>query len=472
HRLNALEAAFVKLDEAGAPFRVGAVLVFERGPLATQSGELDTARLRQFIASAVDHLPRYRQRIHRIPILGHPVWLDCERLDLDDHVRFARLRPPGREAELNELAGRVFSSPLPLDRPPWQFWFVDGLAGDRFAEIVYIHHALVDGISGVRLLEALLRPVPDARVSPRAPWHPDRASTSALIKGELGHRLRGLAAIHRSLPGPAGELVPALADLLVRGLRPASDAGLNRGRVGSERIVAGWQVPMADIAQVRRRFGATVNDVVLASVAGALRRFLIRRGVDVSTLSDFRAMVPASTHEASDTSVSGNRVAMLLAQLPLDQPEPARRMERVRATTSALKRASHHVAAGELLLRVCDVSAPSLLPALMNLSLARRAFNVVITDIPGPRVPLYLLGCRLQSFHPIVNLWPQHTLGLAFFSYAGTMYCGLHADRDAIADLDPLVGDLEASFAELRDAARPADVAPAEAAASPALATA
>jgi WS/DGAT/MGAT family acyltransferase len=213
---------------------------------------------------------------------------------------------------------------------------------------------------------------------------------------------------------------------------------------------------MHDIARVRRHFDATVNDVVLAVVAGGLRRFLARRGADVSTLSDFRAMVPASTHEALDATLSGNRVALLLTQLPVDEPDPARRLERVTATTRALKQASHQMMAGELLVRLSDVTAPSILSAVLRLSLARRAFNVVITDIPGPPVPLYLLGCRLQSFHPIVNLWPRNTLGLAFFSYAGTMYGGLQADLHAIGALGPVVADLESSFEEMCAAVPPA----------------
>lgn len=424
-RLNALEAAFVKMDASGTPFGVGAILVFDRGPLATSSGELDSDRLRQFIGTAVDRMPRYRQRMGRVPIFRHPVWLDCDSVNLDDHVRFTRLAMPGSDAQLHELAGRIFSSRLPLDRPPWQFWFVDGLAGDRFAEIVHIHHALVDGISGVRLLEHLLRPVAEASIPPRTPWRPAHESSIGLVRAELTHRLRGLAALRRLLPAGSSKLLPALANLLAQGLRPASDAGMNQRSAGSERVVAGWKMSMHDITRVRRHFDATVNDVVLAVVTGALRRLLTRRGVDVSTISDFRAMVPASTHEPSDDALSGNRVALLLTQLPLDEPDPARRLERVRTTTRALKRASHQVMAGELLVRLSDITAPSLLSAVLRLSLARRAFNVVITDIPGPPVPLYLLGCRLRTFHPIVNLWPHQLLGLAFFSYAGTMYCGL-----------------------------------------------
>lgn len=449
-RLNALEAAFLKMHATGTPFAVGAMLVYERGPLGLPGGQLDTERVMQYTAAAIDRLPRYRQRMVRIPILGHPVWRDCDAFHIEEHVRFARLASPGTEAQLDELAGRILSAPLPIDRPPWQFWFVDGLAGDRFAVISYMHHALVDGMAGVRLLENILRGVPDTTIPPRVAWQAAHDRPAALLMAELAYRLRGMAALRRSMLGKTAELLPALADLLVRGLRPASDAGLNRKRVGRERVIARWQVPMAEIKRIRRHFEVTVNDVVLAVVTGGLRRFLERRGIDVAELSDFRAMVPASTHDPSDRSVSGNHVAMLLTQLPVDEPDPARRMARIRVTTRALKSASRQVAAGELLVRMSDVSAPSLLAAIMRLSLARRGFNVVITDIPGPPFPLYMLGCRLHSFHPIVNLWPNQILGLAFFSYAGTMYCGLQADRGAVGDLGGLVGDLEASLDELR----------------------
>ena len=452
HRLNALENAFLQLDSRGSPFRVGAVLQFERGPLTTPSGDLDVARLRQYFAALLDRLPEYRQRIRRIPLLGHPVWVDVDPFDIDHHVKLTRVAAPGSAAELHESVSRIICSPLPHSRPPWQIWFVDGLAGDRFAMVTVVHHALVDGVAGVRLLEAMLRGVPDAIIPARTPSPPQRTRAPALLAAELIHRARGLLALRDRLGDSPRQLLPALAEMIARGLRPASNAGLNRRRVSPDRLVTTWQMPLDEIKRVRRHFDATVNDVLLTVASGALHRFLARRGVDVARLADFRALVPASTHLASDRAVSGNRISMLLTQLPVDEADPDRRIARVRATTRALKRTSRQAAAGEFLTGLSDVTAPSLMPALLGLLLSRRAFNIVITDIPGPPFPLYLLGCRLDSFHPIINLWPGHTLGLAFFSYAGTLYCGLHADREAIPELDGLSADLEASFAELRAA--------------------
>jgi diacylglycerol O-acyltransferase len=448
-RLSALDAAFVKLDRLGAPYVVGAVLVFDRAPLALPGGALDRARLVAYVDASLDRLPRYRQRLGKVPILGHPAWIDDERLALDRHVRFTTLDAPGTAAQLDALAGRLLARPLDPDHPPWELWVVDGLAGDAVAVVARVHHSLVDGVAGVRLLEELLRGVPDATTPPRVPRTARPVSPRALLRQELAHRADGLRALPRQLPGEPRRLVRALGALVARGLRPASDAGINPLRIGHDRAFARLAVPMADLVRVKRRHQVTLNDVVLAAVSGALRRFLLRRDVAVSRLADFRAMVPASTHARDATSISGNRVALMLARLPLDEAEPLRRLARVHDVTTALKTRSDEVAAGELLVRVADVTIPSILPALLGLSLAQRGFNVVVTNVPGPPFPLYLLGARLRSFHPVLNLWPRQTFGVALLSYDGTLEVGLSADPAAVPDLGYLARDLATSFDEL-----------------------
>jgi WS/DGAT/MGAT family acyltransferase len=461
-RLAALDAAFVKLDRLGAPYVVGAVLVFERAPVATAGGSLDRARLLAYVAASLDRLPRYRQRLGKMPILRHPVWIDDRALDLEHHVRFLPRPGDGSPAELDALAGRLLSQPLDPDRPPWEMWFVDGLAGDRFAVIAKVHHCLVDGVAGVRLLQEILRGVPDATLPPRLAWSPERAPGLSLLADEVTHRARGLTTLRRRIPGEPRRLARALAALLWRSLHPASEAGINPLRIGHRRAVARLAVPMAEVLRTKRQHGVTVNDVVLAAVTGGVRRFLLERGVAISRLRDFRAMVPASTHELSSTTLSGNRVALMLARLPLDEPDAERRLRLVHEITVGLKARADEIAAGELLVQVSDVTIPSILPGVLALSLAQRGFNVVVTNIPGPPFPLYLLGARLVSFHPVVNLWPRQTFGVALISYDGTLHVAVSADPDAVPDLAALVRGLDGGFAETlgqreaRAAARPA----------------
>jgi WS/DGAT/MGAT family acyltransferase len=448
-RLSALDAAFVKLDRMGAPYVVASVLVFDRRPLLDAGGDLDRDTLREYVGASLDRIPRYRQRLGKVPLLRHPAWIDDTDFDLAHHLRFLDVEPPGGPAELDALVGRLLGRPLDTRRPPWEMWIIDHLAGEQVALVTRLHHSLVDGVAGMRVLQELLRGVPDPRLPPRLPRSAERPSRLALLRDELAGRIDGLRHLKSRIPGDPRRLAPALGKLIRRGLQPASDAGINPLRIGRRRAIARLGVPLADLSRAAHAHGATVNDAVLAAIAGALRVFLLGRGVDVERLEDFRAMVPASTHARDSTTVSGNRVALMLARLPLDEPDPFRRLARVHAVTDELKTRNDEVAAGELLVQLSDVTIPSLLPAILALSLAQRGFNVVITNIPGPPFPLYLLGARLLSLHPVVNLWPRQTIGVAVLSYQGTLSATVSADPDAVPDLQRLVRELERAFAEL-----------------------
>jgi WS/DGAT/MGAT family acyltransferase len=290
---------------------------------------------------------------------------------------------------------------------------------------------------------------------PRLPLAPERPSRLGLLRDELASRARGLRALPRRIPGEPRRLIPALGKLIARGLSPASDAGMNPFFLGRRRAIVRLGVPLADLSRVAHAHGATVNDAVLSCVAGALRTFLMARGVDVHRLDDFRAMVPASTHDKQATSISGNRVALMLARLPLDETDPIRRLARVHEVTVELKTHNDEIAAGELLVRFSDVTIPSLLPLILGLSLVQRGFNIVVTNIPGPPFPLYLLGARLVSLHPVINLWPRQALSVALLSYDGTLHATVSADPDAVPDLARFVRALERAFAELLVKERP-----------------
>lgn len=449
-RLSALDAAFVALDRPTTPFVVAAVLVFERAPLLDEAGEVDRARISALIARTLEDLPRYRQRLGRVPVLGHPVWIDDPKFDLASHVHFTEL-VTGARGELDAWTGDLLGRPLPRDQAPWQVWFVDDPTGESVALVAKVHHALLDGSAGVRLLGRLLSPAAgDAAPAPAPPAPGNRPSPGALalVRDELAHRLAALRRLRRQLSGGPRHLVRAAGALIVRGLHPAPDVGLDAPRSGGSREVARFELDLAAMRRVRAMTGATLNDVLLATAAGCLRRALLRRGVEPARLAAVRAMVPANTRRADDRATSGNRVALVLVRLPVDEPDPVTRLDRVRAEMASRRRAGHEIEASDALAGLADAIAPWALGGLLRLALARRAFNVIVTNVPGPAGALTLLGARLRSFHPIVNLWPGQSLAFAVTIQGGVMSGSVHSIRSVVGDLAPIVDDLRRAFAE------------------------
>jgi WS/DGAT/MGAT family acyltransferase len=448
-RLSALDAAFVALDSPDAPFVIGSVLVLDR--------RLDLHRLRAYTEAALALAPRYRQRLGRIPVLGHPVWIDDERFAIEQHVLEI---PPDLAAggqDVPRTAAALLTRGLPPGRAPWQLWLMD-LPGGRSALIAVVHHALVDGVSGMRLLQQLTAPDTSAAATAAVPAPQPRPARRRLLAGELRHRVGELRALARGLAHPAAA-ARAMSGLLRQGLNPASDIGLNPRHTGPRRAIAIETFDLDDVALVRAAFGVTMNDVLLAVVTGALRALLAGRGVAPDAQHDVRAMVPASTAAPGDQAIAGNRVAMLLAPLPVDQPDPVRRLQRIAAATRALKSGAQQKSAGELMTRLSDATTPRLLAGVLRLGLARRGFNLVVTNVPGPPEALALLGARVESITPIVNLWPHQALAVAALSYAGRLQVGVHADRAVVPDLAPFAGALSSAFAELVGAARAHPVA-------------
>jgi len=424
--LAALDAAFLGLESREVPFVHASILCFDQ-PIALDA-------LRDHVDAALAGVTRYRQRIARS-------WRSAARWVMDDdyriehHVLAIEAAAPGGIRELERLAARLLEGALPADHSPWRVWTVTGLADGRGAVISLFHHSLIDGITGFRLLEYVLggpRVEEAPRAEPEAPPAGGRLAT-----------LRSLARWRN---------VGALARLLRDGLRPASQIGLNPRHNGPSRVVASHTVELDTMTAIARAFGATNNDVVLAAVAGALRRYLARHGRDPSRLHDVRAMVPVGRHAKGSREAAGNRVVLLLAALPVDEPDPVARMARVTATTRRLK-TGHSVAGGELLVALSEATTPWLLVGAVRLALRFRGFNLIVTNVPGPRAGLALLGAQLTQIVPIVNLWPHHALGIAAASYAGTMAFGIHADREVVPDADAFRDDLSAAFDELRASA-------------------
>jgi WS/DGAT/MGAT family acyltransferase len=458
-RLSALDATFLAIEDASVHMHVGAVAIFDAKPLAGPDGGLDFERLRALAGPALARNQRFRQRLAQVPLLGHPVWVDDEHFQLDYHLRHTALPLPGDERQLKRLAGRLLSQKLDLHKPLWELWFVEGLEGDRCAVISKIHHCMVDGISGVDLMGMLMRVHPESGAgegeAPR--WLPRPGPGPArLIGDELARRAalplevlraggRTLAAPLRSVEG-ARDAVEAVSEILTPGLRTATPTPLN-GPVGPHRRFDWTAFDLAAVKDVKNRLGGTVNDVVLAVVSGAMRSFLARRGVAVDEL-DFRAQVPVNVRAVSERGKLGNRIATLVAPLPVHEPDAGQRYREVLRTTRRLKD-SKQVRGSELLETLGDWTAKELLAGIVRMTSQGLAFNMTVTNVPGPQVPVYLLDSLMESIYPVVPLFSNQCLGIALFSYQGRLFWGFHACWDAVPDLHDVVRAVEAEFEAL-----------------------
>jgi len=411
-RLTALEATFVALESPDVPFVHASILELDR-PVPLDA-------LRALVAAAVVPGSRFRQRI-----VASLEWSDDEDFRVERHVAAIRVAAPGGASELDALAAELLERALPEEHPPWQLWAVEGVANGRGAVIACVHHALVDGVAGLHALEELLagRTLGPAPAAPRGP----------LAKVVTWRNAR------------------ALARQLRLGVSPANAIGLNPRHTHRRRAVASHTFELAAAREVGRAFGATVNDVALAVVTGALRRYLARRGIDPDRLRDVRAMVPVARYAADEHAIAGNKVTLLLAPLPVRIHDPR---EQLRAVVAATRRdkTDRSAGGGDLLVALGDATTSSVLAGVLRIALALRAFNVLITNVPGPKTALELAGARLERIVPIVNLWPHQALAIAIASYAGMLTFGVQADRAVVPDVAAFRDDLVAAFDALRAA--------------------
>jgi WS/DGAT/MGAT family acyltransferase len=461
-RLSFLDSTFLAMESPTTPMHVGATLIFESGP--GPEGRIDVEGLRSLIAERLRYVPRYRQRLEWIPIERHPVWVDDPYFDLEFHIRHAALPRPGTEAQLRSMAGRVFAQRLDRSRPLWECWVVEGLEGGRFALVTKVHHCMVDGVAGVDLLKTLLTPFPDATVGDPAPYEPRPAPTRGdLLCDELIRRLRGPIDASRGLRRFLDETRDIEAEVRHRAravlmtarsgwLQNASPTPINQ-QVGPNRSVAWVETDLADLKEVKNRFGGTINDVVIAIVAGALGGFLREdHGVDVAGL-DFRAMVPVSLRDADPAGELGNRLTMWLMNLPLAEPDPATRLGQVITTTQRLKETNQALGASMLTQGAAWTPGTLLSVAARVAASTARPFNLTVTNVPGPQIPLYLMESRMAANYPLVPLWANHGLSIALFSYDGRVCWGLAADSAMVPDLDLVAGRVAASADEMLIAA-------------------
>jgi WS/DGAT/MGAT family acyltransferase len=457
-RLTALDASFLELETDSVHMHVGSVGIFEHGPLASDDGGIDFDRLREHFEAGLRRVARFRQKLSRVPVSGHPVWVDDEHFNLLYHLRHTSLPLPGDERQLKRLVGRIMSEKLDRAKPLWELWCVEGLQDGHFAVVSKVHHSVIDGISGVDMLAAFMGT--DAEYEIRRAdhrWLPRPSPRPlGLLSDEVARRaslpLRAARAALRSLPRGArvGEIAHSttgFAEALGESLHPASETPFNV-EIGPHRRFDWTRFPLEAVRGLKASLGGTINDVVLACVAGAVRRYLEAHGSGVDDI-DFRAFVPVSTRSPEERGKLGNRVSMVIVPLPVDEPDPRRRMTRVTHETRRVKR-SGAAEGAELLEEIGDWTTTSLLTQMSRLTSERRAFNLVVTNVPGPPVPIHLCGSRMLASYPLVPLFTNQALGIAVFSYDGGLYWGFNADWDALPDVHAFVEMLDAEFETLR----------------------
>ncbi len=457
-RLSALDAMFLAIEDAAVHMHVGAVGIFSGGSLVDDHGHLDFGRLCAMSEATLRKVPRFRQRLAYTPVTGHPVWIDDAHFNLSYHLRHTCLPSPGDERQLKRLAGRVMSQQLDRGKPLWEMWFVEGLAERRFAVITKVHHSMIDGISGIDLMSSLMRLTPTDTVEQvHGPWVPRPApSPMRLLAEDVARRAsapirmavtgwRALTAPVRTLEN-ARDAVAGLGEALLAGATSGSPTPLNV-TIGPHRRFDWTRFDLEVVRRVKRRLGGTLNDVVLAVVTGAMRRFLRGRGVDPDRL-DFRALVPVSIRTAALRNTLGNQVTFLVATLPVGARTPAERLRLVRETTGRLK-SSKQSYGTEVLEEISDWTIPMLFTEYARLGARTRAYNMVVTNVPGPPAPVYLLDAEMLASYPLVPLYTDQALGIAIFSCSGGLFWGFNADWDAVPDLHELVTFVEEEFAEL-----------------------
>ena len=451
-RLSPLDASFLHLEDDSAHMHVAGVLILE--------GEApDYEEFIEGVEARLHLVPRYRQKLAQVPLgQGRPRWTDDPHFNARFHIRQTALPSPGTERELQLLAGRVFSQQLDRDKPLWEMWLVEGLEGDRFAILSKTHHALVDGISGMDILSVLFAPEAEEAHERWIP-RPEPSSAQLLaealmeratVPAEVVRPVRALLRGPRQFLGEVRDALVGAGAMAWAGLRPAPRTPYNQP-IGPHRRFTWARADLADVKAIKNELGGTVNDVVLTVVTRALRRHLLRRGVEVSGLT-LTAMVPVSVRPDEQRGALGNQVAAMMAPLPVSCSDPATCLGTISEAMSELKESGQAVGA-QVLTDLAGFAPPTIASQAARVVTRQRLFNLVVTNVPGPQFPLYFQGRQLLDLVPMVPLAANQGLGVAIVSYNGGMCFGLVADYDLVPDLDDLRGDFAAGLEELAAAA-------------------
>jgi diacylglycerol O-acyltransferase len=471
-RLTSLDASFLYLEEATTPMHVGSVMVFQ-----PPDQGFDYDRLVSLITNRIAFVPRYRQRIREVPgRLANPVWVDDVDFDITYHVRRSALPRPGSDDQLQEFVARVQPKRLDRGRPLWEVYLVEGLAEGRFALVTKTHQALVDGINAVDIAHVIVDSGSDREEPVNDTWRPARAPsdveliTSALAEAvqrpsQIIDNVRGGMADVKAVGGRLFSAVGAVVSTVARtAARPAPISPLNV-EIGEARRYIMVGTDLEDYRKVRNRLAlgryaddVTINDVVLATISGALRSWLLTRGEAVHSATTVRAMVPVSVYDTDDATRLGNRVTACFVDLPVGEPRASMRLHQIAFAMRQQMEGGQAVGA-ESLAGLAGFASPTLhsLGARLGMAMSRRLFNVIITNVPGPQQPLYAGDALMLSTYPVMPLASWQAVSIGLTSYDGGVYYGLNGDRTAMPDLDVLGQCLVDSLAELvesRDASR------------------
>ncbi|NMM35148.1 MAG: wax ester/triacylglycerol synthase family O-acyltransferase [Phycicoccus sp.] len=471
-RLTSLDASFLYLEESTTPMHVGSVMVFQ-----PPDQGFDYDRLVTLITNRIAFVPRYRQRIREVPgRLANPVWVDDVDFDITYHVRRSALPRPGSDDQLQEFVARVQPKRLDRGRPLWEVYLVEGLAEGRFALVTKTHQALVDGINAVDIAHVIVDGQSDREEPVNDTWRPARAPsdveliTAALAEAvqrpsQIVDNVRGGIADVKAVGGRLFSAAGAVVSTVARtAARPAPISPLNV-EIGEARRYIMVGTDLEDYRKVRNRLAlgryaddVTINDVVLATVSGALRSWLLTRGEAVHNATTVRAMVPVSVYDTDDATRLGNRVTACFVDLPVGEPSASMRLHQIAFAMRQQMEGGQAVGA-ESLAGLAGFASPTLhsLGARLGMAMSRRLFNVVITNVPGPQQPLYAGDALMLSTYPVMPLARWQAVSIGLTSYDGGVYFGLNGDRTTMPDLDVLGQCLVDSLAELvesRDATR------------------
>jgi diacylglycerol O-acyltransferase / wax synthase len=450
-RMSTLDAGFFFVEHENVPMHLGSLAVFE-GPAPSHDDLIG------LFAAKLPRVPRYRQVVRTMPLqVFRPMWVDDEHFEIGYHVRHAAVPAPGGAAELRNLAARIFAQRLDRARPLWEEWLLEGLEGDRWAVISKVHHCMVDGIGGTDLMTLVFDTDPDAERPAPVGWEPEPGQSAVSLVADglrdaVSWPLRQLTAAPGLLRrlGMPGDLLGFGRGLTGSARRLAApSAGSLNGPIGPHRRWAWTTASLSEVKQIRRVHGGTVNDVLLAAITRAFRDLLEERG-ELSDGLVVRSLVPVSVRGKDEEGAVTNRVSAVLANLPVGEPDPLRRLALVREQMDGIKNTNQAVSA-EILTGMLGFAAP------MWLALgSRAAFRVpqplvqtVTTNVPGPRFPLYVLGRRMLAAYPYVPIGNRLRISVAIFSYLDTFSFGITADYNSVPDLDVLIGGIGRGLAEL-----------------------
>ena len=443
-RLSTQDNSFLLMESANSHMHVSSTLIYEAGPLRTADGGIDIDRIMQATESYLHLIPRYRQKLHFIPFFDHAVWVDDRHFKLDYHVRHTALPDPGTDEQLQALSSRVMAQQLDRARPLWETWIIEGLSGDRFAVITKIHHCMIDGSSGVDLAQIMMSPSPDRTLGEVPKFYPKPApSRGDLVRDEVAYRLKLPVEAARNITEFARQSEDVVEEITKRakilgamfgmGLT-ASDSPLN-GPLGPHRNFNWLETPLDDIKAIRRGLQCSVNDVVLTIVTGAIRAYMVGRGVDPAA-KDFKISAPVSVRREEEKGQLGNRVSSWILQLPVEEEKPLEQLRKINETTQQLK-SSNQALGVQMMMAVAEWTPASLLS--LGSQSSSGPVNSIVTNVPGPQIPLYMQGAKLLSIYPQVPLLQGMGLGFALMSYDGKICWGFNANPDVVPDLPEFV---------------------------------